>query len=90
MPCCHVGLAGPFANQFTSDAQRFSAYVGGSASLPTGTLGSELVSALHVDHKLWQPVKVPIGRPYRINDAFGNAWKAARPQRSPILWTEAT
>lgn len=83
MPCCHVGLAGPFANQFTSDAQRFSAYVGGAASLPTGALGSELVSALHVDLKLWQPAKVPIGRPYRINDAFGNAWKAARPQRSP-------
>ena len=82
MPCCHAGLAGPFASQFTSDAQRFSAYVGGAASLPTGALGSELISALHVDLKLWQPARMPIGRPYRINDAFGNAWKAARPQRS--------
>jgi hypothetical protein len=85
MPCCHVGLAGPFTNQFTSDAQRFSAYVGGAASLPPGAVGPELVSALHVDLKLWQPGpnQVPLGHPYRINDAFGNAWKAARPQRSP-------
>jgi len=83
MPCCHVGLTGPFANQFTSDAQRFSAYVGGAPNLPQGATGPELISALHVDLKLWQPARVPIGRPYRINDAFGNAWKAARPQRSP-------
>ena len=85
MPCCHAGLAGPFANQFTSDAQRFSAYVGGAPNLPPGAVGPELVSALHVDLKLWQPGpnQVPLGHPYQINDAFGNAWKAARPQRSP-------
>jgi hypothetical protein len=83
MPCCHVGLAGPFANQFTSDAQRFSAYVGGAPNLPPGAVGPKLVSALHVDLKLWQPARVPIGRPYRINDAFGNAWKAARPLLNP-------
>lgn len=83
MPCCHVGPAGQFAAQFKTDAQRFSAYVGGAANPPTGSPGSKLVSALHVDLKLWHPAKVPIGRPYRINDAFGNAWKVARPQRSP-------
>ena len=83
MPCCHVGLTGPFANQFTSDAQRFSAYVGGALNLPPGAAGPELISALHVDLKLWQPARVPIGRPYRINDAFGNAWKAARPLLNP-------
>jgi hypothetical protein len=82
MPCCHVGSAGPFAAQFKTDAQRFSAYVGGSPNLPAGAVGPELVSALHVDLKLWQPAQVPIGRPYRINDAFGNAWKTARPQLS--------
>jgi hypothetical protein len=85
MPCCHVGPAGPFAAQFKTDAQRFSAYVGGSPNLPPGAVGPELVSALHVDLKLWQPGpnRVPLGRPYRINDAFGNAWKTARPQLSP-------
>jgi hypothetical protein len=88
MPCCHVGLAGPFANQFISDAQRFSAYVGGAPNLPPGAVGPELISALHVDLKLWQPRpnQVPLGRPYRINDAFGNAWTTARAQRSPDLF----
>jgi hypothetical protein len=80
-----VGPAGPFAAQFKADAQRFSAYVGGAPKLPLGAVGPELVSALHVDLKLWQPGpnQVPLGHPYRINDAFGNAWKTARPQLSP-------
>ncbi len=83
MPCCHVEPTGPFHSQFIADAQRFSAYVGGSpAPFPAGSSGAELVSALHIDLKLWQP-KRPLGRPYRINDAFGNSWKAARPQLSP-------
>jgi hypothetical protein len=83
MPCCHVGPTRPFHSQFKADAQRFSAYVGGSpATFPAGSSGAELVSALHIDLKLWQP-KRPLGRPYRINDAFGNSWKAARPQLSP-------
>ena len=88
MPCCHVGPAGPFAAQFKADAQRFSAYVGGAPNLPPGAVGTELVSALHVDLKLWQPGsnQLPLGRLYRINDAFGNAWKVARPQRTRDLF----
>jgi hypothetical protein len=80
MPCCHLGPTGPFHSQFKADALRFSAYVGGSpAPFPAGSSGAELVSALHIDLKLWQP-KRPLGRPYRINDAFATAWLAARLQ----------
>jgi hypothetical protein len=39
---------------------------------------------------LWQPGpnQVPLGHPYQINDAFGNAWKVARPQLSPDPFKE--
>jgi len=37
------------------------------------------LAALHIDMKLWKP-KRPLGRPYRINDAFATAWLAARLQ----------
>lgn len=61
-------------------------------NLPPGAVSTELVSALHVDLKLWQPGlnQVPLGRSYRINDAFGNAWKVARPRLMPLLTSPST
>jgi hypothetical protein len=42
-----------------------------------------LTSALHVDLKLWQPLR-PLGGVYVVNNIIGNALKAARSARNPL------
>lgn len=79
MPCCHLIPTGPFSAGFAADAQRFSKYVGGGWPIPALAPGGGLVSALHVDLKLWTTGK-SLAQPYRANDAMGNSWKVARPQ----------
>jgi len=82
MPCCHLRPAGPYSAGFAADAQRFSKYVGGGWPIPPLAPGGGLVSALHIDLKLWTTGKI-LARPYRANDAMGNSWKVARPQLTP-------
>jgi hypothetical protein len=78
MPCCHLIPPGPFAAGFAADAQRFSKYIGGGWPIPPLAPGRGLLSALHVDLRIWTTGK-RLAHLYRANKAMGNAWKAARP-----------
>jgi hypothetical protein len=79
MPCCHLTPPGPFAAGFTADARRFSKYIGGAWPIPALAPGGGLLSALHVDLRLWTTGK-RLAQPYLANDAMDNSWKVARPR----------
>lgn len=78
MPCCHIAAAGPFLPSFTADCQRFSTFVGKGWPLPAQLPTLGLVSALHIDLRLWNAPK-PLPKIYVPNNAMVNAWRTARP-----------
>jgi hypothetical protein len=86
MPCCHLQV-GPFANQFALEAQCFSKYVGGEWPIPVTPAAGGIVSALHIDLRLWA-TGARLGKPYIFNDALGNSWKAARARKPDPFRTQ--
>jgi hypothetical protein len=65
---------GVFLASLQRDALAFIQWIAGQWPLQTPAPTPELVGALHLDLKLWQPEKA-LAKNYRVNDAHGNALK---------------